>query len=79
MKIWMYDHNFSGADNRVLWSLQNFEGLSDACDGIAFHYYKGTIEQTKIVKDAFPNLPLHFTEGGPRFTDHYDTDWCKWV
>lgn len=78
VKIWMYDHNFSGADNRVLWSLQNCEGLSDACDGIAFHYYEGTIEQTKIVKDAFPNLDLHFTEGGPRLTDHYDTDWCKW-
>ncbi|MBR3967321.1 MAG: hypothetical protein IKJ91_09645 [Clostridia bacterium] len=76
-KIWMYDHNFRGTD-RVLWSLQNCKGLPEACDGIAFHYYAGTIEQTKIVKDAFPNLPLHFTEGGPRLTDNYDTDWCKW-
>jgi len=77
VKIWMHDHSFSGTD-RVLWSLQNCESLSEACDGIAFHYYQGTIEQTKIVKDVFPNLDLHFTEGGPRLTDHYDTDWCKW-
>jgi O-glycosyl hydrolase len=52
--------------------------LAKACDGVAFHYYRGTIEQTKIVQEAFPNIELHFTEGGPRLTDHYDTDWCKW-
>ena len=21
---------------------------------------------------------IHYTEGGPRLTDHYDTDFCKW-
>ena len=77
VKIWMYDHNFNGTD-RVLWSLKNCEGLSKDCDGVAFHYYAGTIEQTKAVKEAYPSLSLHFTEGGPRLTDHYDTDWCKW-
>ena len=77
VKIWMYDHGFIDTQ-RVLWSLENCEGLSEACDGVAFHYYNGTIEQTKVVKKAFPNMQLHFTEGGPRLTDHYDTDWCKW-
>lgn len=77
VKIWMYDHNFNDTE-RVLWSLENCKGLSEACDGVAFHYYAGSIEQTKAVKEAFPNLELHFTEGGPRLTDHYDTDWCKW-
>ena len=77
VKIWMYDHSFKGVD-RVLWSLGNYEKLSEDCDGVAFHYYAGTIEQTKIIKDAYPDLKLHFTEGGPRLTDHYDTDWCKW-
>ncbi len=77
VKIWMYDHNFNDI-GRVLWSLENCKGLSEACDGVAFHYYSGTIEQTKAVKKDFPNMELHFTEGGPRLTDHYDTDWCKW-
>ncbi len=77
VKIWMYDHNFSGAD-RVLWSLENYENLEDACDGIAFHYYEGTIEETIKVREKFPNLKLHFTEAGPRLHDNYGTDWCKW-
>lgn len=77
VKIWMYDHSFIDTQ-RVLWSLENCEGLSEDCDGVAFHYYEGTIEQTKAVREAFPHIELHFTEGGPRLTDHYDSDWCKW-
>ena len=77
VKIWMYDHNFNDTE-RVIWSLKNCNGLSEDCDGVAFHYYSGSIEQTKAVKDAFPHMELHFTEGGPRLTEHYDTDWCKW-
>jgi glucosylceramidase len=77
VKIWMYDHNFNGVD-RVVWSLENCKGLSEACDGVSFHYYDGAIEQTRAVTKLFPGLKLHFTEGGPRLTQNYDTDWCKW-
>jgi len=77
IKIWMLDHSFDDTQ-RVLWSLEHCEGLSQDCDGAAFHYYAGTIEQTVAVREAFPNIELHFTEGGPRLNDHYDTDWCKW-
>ena len=76
-KIWMYDHNFLDI-NRVLWSLENCEGLAESCDGVAFHYYAGSIELTQVLKEKYPNLELHFSEGGPRLKDHYDTDWCKW-
>ena len=41
-------------------------------------YYHGTIEQTAVLREIFPELPLHFTEGGPRLYDNYATDWCKW-
>ena len=77
VKIWMYDYNF---DNwvRVKWALDNHEGLKDACDGIAFHYYRGAIEQTLPLQAAYPELKMHFTEGGPRLYDNYATDWCKW-
>ena len=45
---------------------------------MAFHYYAGNIEQTQILRRQYPQLELHFTEGGPRLYDNYDTDWCKW-
>ena len=77
LKIWMYDHSFFDV-SRVLWSLENCEGLAQDCDGVAFHYYAGALEQTKEVLEHYPELQLHFTEGGPRLTDNYDTDWCKW-
>ncbi len=77
VKIWHWDHNFSGI-NRVMWSLENITGLPESLDGIAFHYYDGEIEKTVAVSEKFPDLELHFTEGGPRLYDNYGTDWCKW-
>ncbi len=77
VKLWMHDHNFSQV-NRVLWSLDTIDGLKDCCDGVAFHYYTGSIQQTRVLKDKYPQLELHFTEGGPRLFDRYATDWVKW-
>lgn len=77
VKIWLYDHSFVDAD-RVLWQLDNCEGVKESCDAVAFHYYSGTIEETVKVKRAYPEKELHFTEAGPRLYDNYDTDWCKW-
>ena len=76
-KIWFYDHNFLRTD-RVKWCFEEYPELRKDCDGIAFHYYHGNIEQTNILKELYPELPLHFTEGGPRLYDNYATDWCKW-
>ena len=75
--IWMYDYNF---DNwvRPKWMLDNHPALAEACSGVAFHYYRGGIEQTRALKEAYPSLTMHFTEGGPRLFDNYGTDWCKW-
>jgi len=77
VKIWMYDHDFADV-NRVMWMLKNCEGVRENVDGAAFHYYSGTIEETLRVRRAYPDLPLHFTEAGPRLYDHYADDWCKW-
>lgn len=77
VKIWLHDHNFSMVE-RPLWLLENDPELVQACDGVAFHYYLGAPEQTICLRERFPDLPLHFTEGGPRLNDHYETDWCKW-
>jgi len=77
VKIFMFDHNFADSA-RVLWQLDNCSGVKNACDGIAFHYYSGSIEETLKIKKAYPEKELHFTEAGPRLYDNYDTDWCKW-
>ena len=76
-EIWFYDHNFIRTD-RVKWCLEEYPELRKDCAGIAFHYYSGSIEQTNILKEQYPELALHFTEGGPRLYDNYATDWCKW-
>jgi len=78
IKIWMFDHNFIDTDIRVRWQLEHCEGLRDDCDGIAYHYYTGAIEQTDDLRADYPDLRMHFTECSPLLDDHYDTDWCKW-
>ncbi len=77
VEIWMHDHNFRET-NRVLWALDTLEGLKENCNGVAFHYYNGSIEETMILKEKYPNLKLHFTEGGPRLYENYDSDYVKW-
>lgn len=77
-EIWMFDHSFISAESRVIWQLDTHKHLADECNGIAFHYYDGAIEQTRVLAEKYPNLALHFTEGGPRLYDNYATDWCKW-
>lgn len=77
VKAWILDHSFAYV-NRVIWMLDSDKETADACDGIAFHYYDGTVEETLKFKRAYPDKELHFTEGGPRLLDNYGTDWCKW-
>ena len=77
VKIWLWDYNFAGTP-RVDWQLDQIAGLREACGGIAFHYYKGDVEMTAPLREKYPELPLHFTEAGPRLYDNYDTDRCKW-
>lgn len=75
--IWMHDHSFEYSD-QVLWELDNCGSVAAACDGVAFHYYGGAVEETLKIKRKYANLGLHFTEAGPRLYDNYDSDWCKW-
>ena len=78
IKIWIYDHDYLGVP-RVDWCLSEYPNLKNECDGMAFHYYGGSIEQTALLRKKYPNLELHFTEGGPRLFENYGTDWCKWT
>ncbi len=76
-EIWLCDHCFLYV-SRVLWQLKEFPGLENAVNGAAFHYYGGGADLTDALRKEYPKLAWHFTEGGPRLYENYDTDWCKW-
>ena len=77
-QIWLYDHCFSGW-KRVVCQLKDNPDLINECNAVAFHYYESAVEALSNLKAEYPNIKWHFTEGGPRLYDHYDTDWCKWT
>lgn len=72
-QIWMYDHNFHNWQ-RPMWCLDTYKLLTDECQAVAFHYYAGAIEGTAALHRKYPQMKLHFTEGGSRLYDHYATD-----
>ena len=77
VQVWLLDHNYN------LWGRATCM-LSDAklrryANAIAWHGYYGTPDMMSKVKDAYPEAEMHWTEGGPDYTDPgYLTDWCKW-
>jgi glucosylceramidase len=76
-KIWILDHNYN-LWGRVLDSLED-EKLRKYVNAVAWHGYYGTPDMMSKVHDAYPEAEMHWTEGGPDYTDPgYLTDWCKW-
>ena len=76
-EIWMHDHNFGDA-GRVEWLLDTYPELPEAVNGVGWHYYNGSVEFADPIKAKYPRLSMHMTEGGPRLSDNYAVDWCKW-
>ena len=76
-EIWMHDHNFGDA-RRVEWILEQYPEVLRAVNGVAWHYYNGGVEYAMPLREKYPELTMHMTEGGPRIPDNYATDWCKW-
>lgn len=76
-KIWFIDHNYN------LWG-RAVASLEDAnfrkyAGGVAWHGYVGEAHKMSTVHDAFPDVPMYWTEGGPDITDpNYALDWTKW-
>lgn len=76
-KIWILDHNYN-LWGRAVDSLED-EGLRLYCNAVAWHGYVGTPDMMTRVKGAFPEVEMHWTEGGPDYTDpEYLTEWWKW-
>ncbi len=75
--IWLLDHNYN-LWGRVLCSLAD-DGLREFCHSVAWHGYVGTPEMMSKVHDAYPQVEMFWTEGGPDYTaKDYLTDWCNW-
>jgi glucosylceramidase len=76
-KIWILDHNYN-LWGRVADTLED-EKLRKYSNTVAWHGYAGTPDMMSKAHDAFPEAEMHWTEGGPDYTDpRYLTDWCKW-
>jgi glucosylceramidase len=76
-KIWLIDHNYN------LWGRAIAElddpTVNKYTKTIAWHGYVGQVEWMQKVAAAHPDAEMHWTEGGPDYTDpKYLTDWSKW-
>jgi glucosylceramidase len=76
-QIWILDHNYN-LWGRAVDELEDPD-LRKFCNSVAFHGYVGTPEMMSRVRDAFPQVQLYWTEGGPDYTAaDYASDWANW-
>jgi glucosylceramidase len=76
-KIWILDHNYN-LWGRVVDELED-DRLRKYTNAVAWHGYVGTADMMSKVHEAFPDVEMYWTEGGPDYTEpDYLTDWCKW-
>lgn len=76
-KIWIIDHNYN-LWGRALGELETPD-VQKYAGGIAWHGYVGQVEWINRVRDKYPDIEMHWTEGGPDYKDpDYATDWSKW-
>ena len=76
-KIWILDHNYN-LWGRAVCTLAD-EKLRKYARAVAWHGYVGTPDMMSKVHDAYPDVEMHWTEGGPDYKDpNYSTDWCQW-
>jgi len=77
-QIWVLDHNYN-LWGRAVCTLADPK-LRKYTNTVAWHGYYGTADMISKVHDAYPEAEMHWTEGGPDYTDPgYLTDWCKWA
>jgi glucosylceramidase len=76
-KIWTLDHNYN-LFGRALDQLSR-PRIKKYVNTIAWHGYVGSPEMMRNVKEKFPGVEMHWTEGGDDYTfPDYLTNWSKW-
>jgi glucosylceramidase len=76
-KIWLIDHNYN-LWGRAIGELETPD-VRKYANAIAWHGYVGQPEWIDRVHSAYPDVEMHWTEGGPDYKDpHYSNDWASW-
>ncbi len=76
-KIWIIDHNYN-LWGRAIGELET-PGVRQYTNAIAWHGYVGQPEWIDRVHQVYPDVEMHWTEGGPDYTKpDYGTDWADW-
>ena len=76
-ELWILDHNYDLA-GRVLDQLAK-PNLRKYVNAVAWHGYSGSPEQMMLVQDKYPDLPMHWTEGGDDFdSPKLGSAWARW-
>jgi glucosylceramidase len=75
--IWILDHNYN-LWGRAICELDDPK-LRQYSKAVAWHAYVGEPEMVSRVHGAHPDVAMHWTEGGPDYTQpDYATDWAQW-
>jgi len=76
-KIWIIDHNYN-LWGRAMGELETPD-VRKYTNAIAWHGYVGKPEWMMRVLQAYPDVEMYWTEGGPEYTDpNYLRDWTTW-
>ena len=76
-QIWLIDHNYN-LWGRAIAELET-PNVRKYADAVAWHGYLGEPEWINRVQQKFPEVAMHWTEGGPDYTaPDYATDWAQW-
>jgi glucosylceramidase len=76
-KIWIIDHNYN-LWGRAMAELETPD-VRKYTNAIAWHGYIGKVEWVDRVQNAYPDVEMYWTEGGPDYTwPDYMTGWAKW-
>jgi glucosylceramidase len=76
-QIWLVDHNYN-LWGRAAAELETPE-LRKYANAIAWHGYMGEPEWIDRVQNMYPDVAMHWTEGGPDYNDpNYANDWTDW-
>ncbi len=77
-QVWTLDHNYD-LWGRAVSQLTKPE-FHASVNAVAWHGYVGTPDSMMKVRDLFPDIQMHWTEGGPDIdAPTYGTDWCDWA
>ena len=76
-KIWIIDHNYN-LWGRAMGELETPD-VRKYTNAIAWHGYVGEPEWINRVQDAYPDVEMYWTEGGPDYkAPHYLNEWANW-